>query len=531
MALTILSAAALLLFCFDAIKWVPTIAVFMLPVLYIFMLVILYSLAGKPAFTSGEKIVIIIFLSMLIGPLVYTGWFLHTLKAKLIAGRERLEELYQRPITGAALQDIYYHGEKTNLHKFSKILTANEKEGGLKCKISVPENLEAFYCSSLTTQAQRRKLTAWLKENQSAITELDRLLREEKYFKMPESFRRYDSLLYGILLPELNIYRKIARIYLLRIHDAADRYDVETALTAYRSSRRVMEYALDDHWLISLLVGIAIEAIRLQQLQIIIDSKMLNNRQIKQIIEQLKQDVNLWNESYRYALYGETNAGLNAILFASRPMNEYVLFETGYFSSETDFRRLENEFFDFNEYLLQFFLAPVKSVYSEDLLYSVKAFILNASNPASPEYLKACNNIPEKFIFSKLILVSTLRLDEKLKMIQSQQQAAIMSLCIELYRRKNSKLPESLHDLVPEFIDKIYTDPFTGKPMCYIKGEYQTIIRDYRTGSSPEPKPELIKVQGYRIYSFGPDKCDDNGLQGMVKKKWHDDVGFSVTIK
>ena len=531
MILTILSAAALLLFYFYAIKWVPTIAVFMLPVLYVFMLVILYLLADEPAFTRGERIVIIIFLSMLIGPLIYTSCFFHSLKTKLIAGRERLEKIYQRPLTGAALRDFYYHGEKPNLHRFAKILTANEEEGCLECKISIPENLGCFYCYSLTNPAQQRELAAWIKKNQSLLTELDFLMLEEKYFKMPKPFRNYDSLLYGILFPELNHFRKIARIYLLRVRDATDKCDVKTALSAYWSSRRVMEYALDDHWLISMLVGIAIEAIRLHQLEIIIDSRMLSNSQIKQIIAQLKRDIKLWDKSYKYSLYGKTLANLNAILFITRPMNEHVLFETGYFSSETDFRWLEDEFFDFNEYLLQFFLAPVKSVYSEDLLYSVNVSILNASAPASPEYLKAYNNIPEKFILSRLVLANTYRTFEKIKIIRSQQQAAIMSLCVKLYHRKNNRLPESLHDLMPEFIDEIYSDPFTGKPMRYIKGKYKAIVSDYRNGSSPEPEAELIKVQGYRIYSLGPDKCDDNGLRGMFKKKWYDDFGFSVTIK
>ena len=532
--LSILSASALVFFYFEEIKWVPTIAVFMLPVLYVFMLVILYLLADKPAFTRGEKIVIILFLSMFIGPLVYTGCFLHSLKTKMISGRERLEEIYQRPLTGAALRDLYYHGEKPNLHRFAKIFTPNEKRGDLDCKVSLPENLKPLYHPSLTTQAQRRDVAAWLKENQSALTELDRLLEKEKYFKTPESFRDYDGLLYGLLMPEVKHFRNIPRICLLRVRDAVDRNDIETALTAYRSSRRIMEYQLDDHFLISLLIGVATEGIRLNQLQIMIDSQLLSDDQIKQIIVQLKQELKSWDKPFKNALYGDTVGGLNAILFNSRPVNEYTLFETGYFSKETDSRWLEDEFFDFNDYLLingLFFLAPVQTIYYEDLLYSVNAFILQASEQNLPEYQKVYKNIPEKFFLSKLVLLSMVRIHEKMKEIRSRQQAAIMALCIELYCQKYGKLPESLNDLVPEFIDEIYLDPFTGKPLRYLKGDYQVIVNDYRNGLSPNPKTELIKAHGYRVYSIGPDQCDDNGLHGIFKKKRHDDSAFSVTIK
>jgi hypothetical protein len=529
--LSILSASALVFFYFEGIKWVPTIAVFMLPVLYIFMLAILYLLADKPAFTRGEKIAIILFLCMFIGPLAYTGCFLYSLKTRMISGRERLEEIYQRPLTGAALRDLYYHGEKPNLHRFATIFTPDEKMGDIDCKVSLPENLEPFYRPSLTTQKQRRDVAAWLQENQSALTELDRLLEKEKYFKTPESFRNYDGLLYGLLLPEVKHFRDIPRICLLRVRDAVDRNDIETALTAYRSSRRIMEYQLDDHFLISLLIGVATEGIRLNQLQIMIGSQLLSNDQIKQIIAQLKQDVKSWSKPYKNALYGNTVASLNAILFNSRPVNEYTLFETGYFSKETDSRWLEDEFFDFNDYLLQFFLAPVQTIYYEDLLFSINAFILQASEQDLTEYQKVYKNIPQKFFLSRFILLSMVRIPEKMKEIRSRQQAAIIALRIELYRRQNGRLPESLNDLAPEFIDEVYLDPFTGKPLRYLKGDYQVIVNDYRNGLSPNPETELIKAHGYRVYSIGPDQCDDNGLHGTLKKKQYDDSSFSVTIK
>ena len=421
--------------------------------------------------------------------------------------------------------------KKPNIHKFAKILICDEKKGNITSKFQIPENLYPFYWTNLTNSVQKQKLSSWIKKNKTFLFELDRLLREEKYLKTPETIRNYDGLLEVLLLPELIHLRHIARINLMQISHATINNDIQKALKAYRTSHRAMEYALDDHCMISFLVGLAVEAIRLYQLQIIVESKMLSDQQIRQIIVQLTQDMSNWDKQCERAMYGETVICLNTILTVTRPMNESLLFETGYFSDETDYRRMEDEFFDFNDYLFQFLLAPIQSIYSEDLLYSVNTFILGAPIPADPEYFKKSKNIPDRHILSRMALGSYMSIHKKIKCIRSQQQAAIMALCVELYRRKKGKLPESLNELIPEYIDKIYLDQFTGKPMKYIKGNYQAIMSDYRNESTPEPDSELIKVQGYRIYSVGPNKQNEKGLQGSLNNKWHDDFGFSVIDK
>jgi len=59
---------------------------------------------------------------------------------------------------------------------------------------------------------------------------------------------------------------------------------------------------------------------------------------------------------------------------------------------------------------------------------------------------------------------------------------------VELFRRKNGRLPESLEELAPDFIPQVPTDPFDGLPLRY-----------------------ELRDDGYVIYSVGEDRQDDGG--------------------
>lgn len=73
------------------------------------------------------------------------------------------------------------------------------------------------------------------------------------------------------------------------------------------------------------------------------------------------------------------------------------------------------------------------------------------------------------------------------------------ALAIERYRLKHKTLPASLEDLVPEFLDTVYLDPFDGKPIRY----------------------SLRDSGGYTVYIIGEDGIDQGGLdrEQMAKIK------------
>ena len=65
-----------------------------------------------------------------------------------------------------------------------------------------------------------------------------------------------------------------------------------------------------------------------------------------------------------------------------------------------------------------------------------------------------------------------------------------MASALRLYRIKHGAYPEKLDALVPEFIDKLPTDPFSGREYVYRK-----------------------EGKGFILYSLGVNMTDDGGVE------------------
>ncbi len=61
-------------------------------------------------------------------------------------------------------------------------------------------------------------------------------------------------------------------------------------------------------------------------------------------------------------------------------------------------------------------------------------------------------------------------------------------VAIELFRRKNGRYPSSLSELVPQYLEAVPSDPFSGNAMIY-----------------------RVTTNSYSLYSIGADKKDDGG--------------------
>lgn len=70
----------------------------------------------------------------------------------------------------------------------------------------------------------------------------------------------------------------------------------------------------------------------------------------------------------------------------------------------------------------------------------------------------------------------------------ASNQAVSTAAAIEMYAQDYGELPENLHDLVPEYISTVPTDPFDGNELRYAQ-----------------------TAEGYVVYSIGHDLTDDGG--------------------
>ena len=75
------------------------------------------------------------------------------------------------------------------------------------------------------------------------------------------------------------------------------------------------------------------------------------------------------------------------------------------------------------------------------------------------------------------------------------------------YRLKNKTLPDSLDNLVPDYLESIPLDPFDGK-----------VIRIKKLD------------KGFVVYSIGEDRIDDGGKEQSKNNKNKNDSSYDITF-
>ena len=114
--------------------------------------------------------------------------------------------------------------------------------------------------------------------------------------------------------------------------------------------------------------------------------------------------------------------------------------------------------------------------------------------------------MPPTRVIIRIIMPSLLRSVVLQLSITAQLQCTRLGLAAERFRLKEGRLPESLDELVPDYIDSVPTDPFDGQPMRL-----------------------AVTEKGIVIYSIGEDLVDDGGLVARQETKPHlRDFGFRL---
>ena len=113
------------------------------------------------------------------------------------------------------------------------------------------------------------------------------------------------------------------------------------------------------------------------------------------------------------------------------------------------------------------------------------------------------HDLPWYHMLTRSIFSASYRtIQEDLKTI-ARLRTARTALAVQRYRLANAKLPETLSQLVPTYLDALPEDPFDGHPLRYRK-----------------------LAKGYVVYSVGHDGKDDGGKE--VDKQRDPDVAFTI---
>jgi hypothetical protein len=130
-------------------------------------------------------------------------------------------------------------------------------------------------------------------------------------------------------------------------------------------------------------------------------------------------------------------------------------------------------------------------------------------NLAMTNNLDMANTIAQKraYFYSSLLLPSFSRIAVREASTQAVIRLTITALAVERFRLANNRLPESLGELTPKFLEAVPIDPFDGTPLRY-----------RRVGS------------GFIVYSVDADGHDDDGRQAPERKKLEDKTSYDLTF-
>jgi hypothetical protein len=117
--------------------------------------------------------------------------------------------------------------------------------------------------------------------------------------------------------------------------------------------------------------------------------------------------------------------------------------------------------------------------------------------------------LPSYCMLSRSVYPPSMLLRLEMKRI-ARTRCAVAALAVEHHRLLHGRLPDTLDELVPVFIQTVPQDPFDGKPLRY------------RQLAAPS--------QGYVVYSVGHDCDDNNGLDNgeFNLKAVGTDIAFTV---
>ncbi len=521
-------ALTILFFSEAGAEWILLVA----GIVGIFHYILLITMACRLAKYPMGKLagfVLAFLLLILFGAVGFMAGSSWIIDSQVAAAKRELANIYGHPLTGAELKKMYYHGLEPNYRKFEKILPRDpEDKTNLLALPEIPEELTCYYMSFISNKKLDAELAAWVKSKKIFFSDFDRTIKNEKYLKMPKPFRDYDEMLCAISLPELNPLRHWARTDRARIIDAIKHGNTNQALHFLKQMRRIRSYARDDSFVLSMLVGMAIEVIRLRALEAIIESGKMTAAQIQNIIKELEPDRKIWKKLYTKAMYGEVVWSIDAIERCFNQIdNDLCFWNINHFSVIPE--TIADKYLKYNRHARKFLSAPSYWMHSRDLLYSLKFHIVQSQIPPPKSIIiKMKKNIPDYALLSTVAVSNLSCFWDKVRMIRNEQNAAITALRVELYRRKYHQLPEKLSDLVPEFTSNVPIDMLSGKPLKYIHGRITLLLIDAREKYSGKAGKTPVEVNGYRIYSAGFNKKDEQGFYGDFKGKFYDDIGFTV---
>jgi hypothetical protein len=327
-----------------------------------------------------------------------------------------------------------------------------------------------------------------------ALTEL-RSASQRPYARMPLNYNNdFESV--AELMPWLANTKRCAQFLDLRILAEEQDHQPDQALADLKLQLRVVDYALQQPFLISYLVRIAIISVALQPVHEGLAQHCWSDAQLTDL-ERVLAGVDLL-AGCQYVLKGEEVFAIDT--FEKQRITRRILFSEEHSGTNrmvtTSLRWTPAAYFYQNE---------LSFARTYDQIFSSLDLTNRIVSPEAFNRLKADLAAQQKrasiYSFQALAAASAVAASvKKFAFVQTQLDLARTACALERYRLAHNSYPESLDALVPQFIEKLPHDIINGQPLHYHRSEDGKFV----------------------LYSVGWNGTDDGGTMVFTKNGQQD---------
>lgn len=366
----------------------------------------------------------------------------------------------------------------------------------LKAEILQKETFEDERAKRLTRlEAHRRMgervIRSW--DDIGLTRRLDEIAASGKAVRpMPDTTQ---TMMIDMLLPELGDMRSLARALRSKMHLAAEKGEWDSYAEAFRHGLTLSRIASDHTWLIERLVGTAIRALMLGQLQRDLIEHRLPAEACEKIAEVFASE---WpRPPAQHALEGELLMQLDTVQWTHDRRGRIIF----------DRVRMLDGSAPTGGKILNVASIAFPRRHTTEAWFRAQNERMNEFAELSPaEKRKAQQQCDFQFAYDGLIWNQPLGgvlLPALEKYMQSEDQIALHEsgvrtmLAIERFRHASGRLPADLGELVPQWLEAVPEDPFAETPASLV---YRVLEGEAEGGP------------GYILYSVAYDGRDDGGV-------------------
>jgi hypothetical protein len=368
-------------------------------------------------------------------------------------------------------------------------------EKAIELYIEMPHWLITSKAKWLTdfNDVQLQSLVSWLEDNRKSLETL-RMAAERPYY-----WSRYqksgEGQLVETLMPDamkpLPGYKNLARAMQWQIQLQAYNGDVDSALRDCAVLQKFGNHLHGQGLLIEQLVGVAIEAIPLNEISSILKNTDVSTDALRAIQEELakqfkKQKPIISLEGEKVFWYDQIQRG-----FTDNGKGDGHVLVRGLPYVVKDSKDLLWRLLTFRYPSRQEFVAKIDEYFEQaDQLFEETPWDLHNKDLDQDKW-----NQPIKQFSLMLDIESPAhkRISQIAWRLKTHRAALLALLAIMRYQKNEGQYPEDLNELVSSgYLNSLPMDPFSGRPLVYRKAE-----------------------EGFILYSIGQDLKDDGGRLGL----------------